>query len=75
MKRINCPLCSNELSVRIAHGRTSNKLFIMLICAKDGRHFRGFISDQTYIKQLLAKQALKQEEKPGRVRGRVHVSS
>jgi hypothetical protein len=37
----------------MAKGRISNKPFIMLICPKDGRHFRAFISDQTYIARVL----------------------
>ena len=53
MKTINCPICANPLSVRIARGRKSNKEFIMLKCEKDGRHFRGFITDQTYIGKVL----------------------
>ncbi len=58
MKEINCPICSNTLSVRIAKGRKSNKLFIMLVCGKDGRHFRGFITDQIYVKKVLGEQPL-----------------
>jgi len=58
MKEINCPICLSTLSVRIATGRKSNKLFIMLVCGKDGRHFRGFITDQPYVKRVLAEQPL-----------------
>jgi len=54
MKEIKCPICSNNLSVRIAKGRKSNKLFIMLVCQQDGRHFRGFITDQQYVKTVLS---------------------
>ena len=59
MKEINCPICSNPLSVKIARGRKSNKPFIMLKCDKDGRHFRGFITDQTYVKKVLNEQLSK----------------
>ncbi len=58
MKEINCMICSNPLLVKIAKGRKSNKLFIMLVCGKDGRHFRGFITDQSYVKRVLAEQPL-----------------
>jgi hypothetical protein len=54
MKQINCPICSNPISVRMAKGRQSNKPFIMLKCDTDGRHFRGFITDQSYINKILA---------------------
>ncbi len=54
MKNILCLICSEPLSVRLAKGRSSNKPFIMLICPVDGRHFRAFISDQDYIKKILA---------------------
>ena len=53
MKEINCPICTNMLSVRIARGRKSNKPFIMLKCDIDGRHFRGFITDQYYVNKVL----------------------
>ena len=53
MKEIGCPICSSPLSVRTAKGRKSNKPFIMLVCPVDGRHFRGFITDQNYLKRVL----------------------
>ena len=53
MNEINCPICSNILSIRIARGRKSDKPFIMLVCGKDGRHFRGFVTDQPYVKKVL----------------------
>jgi hypothetical protein len=53
MKSINCPICLNPLSIRMAKGRKSNKPFIMLVCSLDGRHFRGFITDQGYINKIL----------------------
>ncbi len=53
MNNTNCPICSKSLSVRVAKGRKSNKPFIMLKCDKDGRHFRGFITDQEYVKNVL----------------------
>jgi len=58
MKEINCPICSNTLSVRVAKGRKSNKPFIMMVCQQDGRHFRGFITDQQYVKSVLENQNL-----------------
>jgi len=59
MKEINCPICSKPLSVRVAKGRKSNKPFIMMVCQEDGRHFRGFITDQNYVKNVLEEQVLK----------------
>jgi len=53
MKNIGCPVCETPLTIRTARGRKSNKPFIMLVCPVDGRHFRGFITDQTFIKQIL----------------------
>ena len=50
---IPCPVCGEPLDVRIAHGRKSGKVSIMLVCARDGRHFRGFIADREYVKQVL----------------------
>ena len=53
MNEIKCPICSSVLSIRMAKGRKSNKPFIMLICPQDGRHFRGFITDQGFIRKIL----------------------
>ena len=52
---IPCLICGEQLTVRLAQGRKSGKPFIMLICGRDGRHFRGFISDQPYVGELLAR--------------------
>jgi hypothetical protein len=50
-----CPVCGIALSFRLAKGRKSKKPFIMLMCAMDGRHFRGFIGDRDYIKLVMEK--------------------
>ena len=49
-----CPVCRQRLSLRLAKRRKSGKVSIMLICPADGRHFRAFISDRTYVGQVLA---------------------
>jgi hypothetical protein len=54
MNTIGCPVCSKPLSVTVARGRKSLKPFIMLKCSTDGRHFRGFITDQEYMKRILS---------------------
>jgi len=53
MNSIGCPVCGKPLSITVATGRKSNKPFIMLKCDTDGRHFRGFITDQAYVKRIL----------------------
>ena len=52
---IPCIVCGSGLTLRTARGRKSGKPFLMLICQADGRHFRGFINDQVYVKQVLAR--------------------
>ena len=54
MKSIKCLVCKGELTVSAAHGRKSNKPFVMLKCSQDGRHFRVFITDQEYVKKVMA---------------------
>lgn len=49
----SCPICKCPLSIRLARGRRSGKPFVMLLCPADGRHFRGFISHQPYVRELL----------------------
>jgi len=48
-----CPICAEPLVVRLATGRKSGKAFVMVMCPRDGRHFRGFISDRAYVKRFL----------------------
>ena len=48
-----CPVCHQPLTLRLARGRKSGKPFVMLICSKDGRHFRAFINDQEYVSRVL----------------------
>ena len=48
-----CPVCLRSLAIRPAEGRKSGKLFIMLVCPEDGRHFRGFITDRGYVSRVL----------------------
>ena len=36
-------------------GRKSGKAFLMLVCPVDGRHFRGFITDRTYVRQVMSR--------------------
>lgn len=57
MNTIGCPVCSKPLSVTVAKGRKSNKPFIMLKCEQDGRHFRGFITDQDFVRRIFQNQA------------------
>ena len=54
--QLPCPLCGNQLSLRTARSRKAKKpkLFLMLTCSQDGRHFRGFIQDREYVGRVLA---------------------
>ncbi len=61
MKGIACPVCSEFVETRIAHGRRSNKPFLMLVCPKDGRHLRGFISDKEFVASVLDKAGIQAE--------------
>jgi predicted RNA-binding Zn-ribbon protein involved in translation (DUF1610 family) len=50
---LQCPVCGQPLSFRLARGRKSGKPFLMVMCLHDGRHFRGFIGDRGYLAKLL----------------------
>ena len=52
---IPCLVCGEPLTVRLAHGRKSRKPFVMLLCARDGRHFRGFINDRSFVDGVLTR--------------------
>ena len=53
--RVSCLICGGSLAIRPSRGRKSGKPSLMVICPVDGRHFRGFINDQTYVKEVLAR--------------------
>ena len=53
--KLLCPVCQSTLEVRLAKGRRSEKSFLMLVCPKDGRHIRAFITDQGYVQAVLAR--------------------
>ncbi len=57
-----CPVCRQPLDLRIARGRKSGKTFLMLICAHDARHFRGFINDRAFVDGVLSRL---ENHKPG----------
>jgi uncharacterized protein YbaR (Trm112 family) len=48
-----CPICKGGLAAKLTRGRKSGKPSIMLICPKDGRHFRGFITDRAYVEGVM----------------------
>lgn len=48
-----CPVCGEALLLRLARGRKSGKAFVMLRCSQDGRHYRAFINDENYVRQVL----------------------
>ena len=54
-QQIPCLVCQQPLTLRLARGRKSGKPFLMLLCAQDGRHFRGFINDRTFVDGVLAR--------------------
>ncbi len=41
--------------MRLAKGRKSGTVFLMLLCGVDARHFRGFINDRAYVDSVLAR--------------------
>lgn len=47
-----CPVCTSPLDIRPSRGRRSGKPFLMLICPHNGRHFRGFITDPTFVRSV-----------------------
>ena len=53
MRQIACPVCGDPVDIRPAQGRKSHKPFIMLVCSRDGRHFRGFINDQEFVARVM----------------------
>ncbi len=55
MTQVKCPVCGTVLIVSPAKSRKAKrpKVFLMLMCPADGRHFRGFISDQAVDQRVM----------------------
>jgi hypothetical protein len=53
---VRCPLCGAPLRFSLANSRKARtpKVFVMLVCPEDARHLRGFISDQAYVRRVVA---------------------
>ncbi len=49
----SCLICGTALTVRPARGRKSGKPFIMLLCPVSGKHFRAFVNDQEFVRQVI----------------------
>jgi hypothetical protein len=60
-----CPICKETLLMKLAEGRKSGKPFVMIICPVDGRHFRGFINDRSFVNQVLDGLATIKEKQGG----------
>ena len=54
-RRIPCLVCGQQLRIRLAKGRKSQKTFLLLLSSQDRRHFRGFINDREYVYKVLAR--------------------
>ena len=55
MNEVRCPVCAVALKLTTARSRKAKipRTFLMLACPKDGRHFRGFISDGDFVQRTL----------------------
>lgn len=50
---IRCPVCMELLRVSITKS-ARDKAALMLVCPRDGRHFRGFVNDRAFVAQAIA---------------------
>ena len=64
MNTIACPVCKCPLRLSPARSRKAKKpkLFLMLACPEDGRHFRGFINDRDFVSSAMEKAAMRNLE-------------
>ena len=59
LSALSCHLCRGTLEVRLARGRKSGKTFVLLVCPTDGRHFRAFVADAEYVRQVVDRLEMK----------------
>ena len=67
VKGIKCPICQTSLVFSLATSRKAKrkKAFVMVKCPGDGRHFRGFISDQKFVGKLVDSSLKRTLDSPG----------
>lgn len=53
MRKVSCPVCQSELNLTPATSKKKRKLCLMLVCPVSGVHFRAFINDQDFIRQVM----------------------
>ena len=49
---IGCPVCGLGLKVATTKSQRG-KVALVLVCPDDGRHFRGFINDIKFVRQVM----------------------
>jgi len=52
MNKISCPVCSRPIEVKPAM-RKSGKPSLTMKCSKSAGHFRGFINDQDFVREVV----------------------
>ena len=65
---LQCPVCHQALSLRLARGRKSGKPFLMVLCLQDGRHFRGFVGDRDFVRQVIGRLEVGHQDTRGQSR-------
>lgn len=61
---LRCPICQTPLAVRLAQARRSGKFFLLLVCPRDGRPFRGFIAHKPFVQEVMNRLQKEKEEQP-----------
>lgn len=51
---LNCPVCGGVVALKLAHGKRTAKVFVMMMCPVNGKHLRAFISDKEFVDSVLA---------------------
>lgn len=52
-KQLACPVCRAPIQVRPARGRKSKQPSVILVCGRNGCHFRGFITDREFVARVI----------------------
>ncbi len=54
MKSIPCLICRGPVNLTLHTRKKPGKPFLMLLCQIDSRHYRAFINDEAYVRNIAA---------------------
>lgn len=53
MQDVRCPVCQEPLRASVTRS-AKGRVALMMVCPRDGRHFRAFVNDRAFVGKVVA---------------------